>query len=121
MKHLIAQVNVTEPVSGITNPALGNTYAGMTGVTFLQNLLPRLVTIALIVGSLIFFFMLVIGAIQWIYSGGDKQAVESARGRVMNALIGIVILFAVFAIVKFVEIFFKVSILTIDINSLIIQ
>ena len=104
----------------ITNPALGK-LTNQTGVSFFQNLLPRLVTLGFIAGVLIFFFMLVMGAIQWISSGGDKQGLEAARGRITNALVGLIILFAAFAIVKLIESFFGISILTLDIASLIIQ
>lgn len=109
----------------ITNPALGPTLqsyaAGGGGVLFLQTLIPNLIGLAFVVGVVIFFFMLVIGAIQWISSGGDKGAVEAARGRITQALIGIVVLFSVFAIIKLIEGFFGINILTLDIGPLIIK
>jgi len=43
---------------------------------------------------------MIIGAIQWISSGGDKASVEAARGKVMNAIIGLIVLFVVFALIK---------------------
>ena len=104
----------------ITNPALGS-LTNQTGVSFFSKIVPKFVVLALIAGALIFFFMLVTGAIQWISSGGDKQALEGARGKISNALIGLVILFALFAIVKLIERFFGISILTLDIGKLVIQ
>lgn len=104
----------------ITNPALGS-LTNQTGVSFFQSLLPRIVTLGLIIGVLIFFFTLIMGAIQWISSGGDKQSLEAARGKISNALIGLVILFAAFAIIKLIERFFGIPILTLDIGRLIIQ
>ncbi len=104
----------------ITNPVIGN-LGKQSGVSFLGKFLPALVSLCLITGSVVFFFMLVMGAIQWISSGGDKQGLESARGKISNAIIGIVILFSVFAIIKVVEVFFGIHILTIDISPLIIQ
>lgn len=112
MKNEIAQ---------ITNPALPDALNKNTGISFFQQLLPSLIGIAFVVGSIIFFFMIVISGIQWITSGGDKNAVEAARGRLTQALIGIVILFSAFAIVKLIEGFFGISILTLDITSLIIK
>lgn len=110
----------------INNPVLGPKLqlwlsSREGGVTFLQSFLPRVIILALIIGSIAFVAMLVMGAIQWIMSGGDKGSMEAARGRIANALVGIVILFAVFAIIKLIEIFFGLSILTIDIGSLIIR
>lgn len=112
-------------IPGISNPALGpslqNIFTSSGGVGFFQTLLPNFVTLALIIGAIIFFFMLVIGAIQWISSGGDKAAIEAARGRITQALVGIVVLFSVFAIIKLIEVFFGIHILTLDIGPLIIK
>ena len=107
------------PSQSITNPILGN-IKDYSGVTFFRLFLPRLLTLGFIIGAVIFFFILIIGAIQWISSGGDKQALEGAKGKISNAVIGLVILFAVFAIIKVAENFFGISILTLDIGSLAI-
>lgn len=105
----------------ITNPALDPAIRDKTGLAFFQKLLPNLVTLTLIIGSVIFLFIIIMGAIQWISSGGDKQGLESARSKISNALIGLVILFSIFAVIKVAESFFGVSILTLDIGSLFIK
>lgn len=105
----------------INNPALGPNLSGLSGSGFFAALLPKLVTLLLIVGGLVFFFIFVTGAISWITSGGDKQALEGARSKITNGLIGLVILFVAFAVIQFIETFFGIKILTIDIGSLIIQ
>ena len=51
-----------------------------------------------IVAIILVLVMLVIGAVQWIFSGGDKEALTSARGRIINSLIGLAILAVAFAI-----------------------
>ena len=115
----------SEPNNDIGNPALGpvlQAISNLGGPTdFFNRLLPAAVSLLFIIGSIIFFFMLITGAIQWIASAGDKQALEGARGKITNAIIGIVILFATFAIVQLIETFFGVNILTIDIGPLVIQ
>lgn len=109
-------------IAQITNPALGNLdNPGNRGVGFFAQLIPSLIGLAFVAGAIIFFFMLVIGALQWIISGGDKAAVEAARGRISQALVGIIFLFASFVIVKLIENFFGISILTIDIGPFIIK
>ena len=90
-------------------------------VGFVKSAVPAVIALLLIAGSLVFFFIFIMGAIQWIASGGDKQALEGARGRVTSALIGLVILFSTFAIIKLIEYFFGVSILALDIGSLVIR
>jgi hypothetical protein len=84
-------------------------------------MLPNIVGLLFIIGAIVFFFMLLIGALQWISSGGDKGKLESARGRLTSAIVGIVILLGSFAIIKLIETFFGINILTLDIGSLIIQ
>ena len=71
--------------------------------------------------QLFVLFMLIWGSIQWISSGGDKQALESARGRLTGALIGIVLLFVSFALIQLIGNFFGIKILTLDIGPLVIQ
>lgn len=105
----------------IKNPSLGPNLQNLEGAGFFDRLLSTLVTIFLIAGGIIFLFMLIMGAIQWITAGGNKDQVESASGRIRTALIGLVLLFSVFAIVNLAESVFGVRILTIDINPLIIR
>lgn len=115
--NLIAEADET---TEITNPILGG-LGRKTGVSFFQDFIPSLIGLALVVGVLIFFAMLIMGAIQWISSGGDKEGLSSARGKITNAIIGIIILFSVFAIINLIEIFFNIKILTLDIGPLVIQ
>jgi len=111
----------------ITNPVLGPKLQGFIGhfgdspAAFFQLFLPKLLTLGLIIGTVIFLFIIIIGAIQWISSGGDKNALEEAKHKITNAVVGIIILFAVFAILKVIENFFGISILALDIGSLVIQ
>ena len=104
----------------INNPVLGG-IGSLTGVGFFQRLLPALIAAGLVIGVVIFFFMLLAGAIQWISSGGDKGAVESAKGRITNAIIGLVILLSLFAITQLLETFFGINILMLDLNPLSIS
>lgn len=90
-------------------------------VTFFQKFLPALIGLAFVVGVLIFFFMFIMGAIGWISSGSDKGAMEEAKSKITNALIGLVILFSFYAVALLINSFFGISILTLDIGSLVIQ
>jgi len=55
---------------------------------------------------------LVIGGIKWIASGGDKAQTESARNQITAALVGLVIVFAAWAILALIKVFFGIDILT---------
>lgn len=61
---------------------------------------------AMVVAAIVFFFMLVLGGIKWIMSGGDKAKTEEARNQITSALIGLVIVFAAWAIISLVSTFF---------------
>lgn len=102
----------------IQNPALDSGIQEIRGDEFLSRIIPMLVTLTLIIGATVFVFILLMGAVAWITSGGDKAQVEAARSKITHALVGIVILFGVFAIVKVVEGLFGLSILSIDLGSL---
>ena len=58
------------------------------------------------------FILLLVGGIRWILAGGDEKAVAGARGTITAALIGLVIVLVAYAIIRLVEIFFNVSIIT---------
>ena len=94
----------------ITNPAINKIVGTGSGVDILQLFLTNFINIALGAAGIIAFIMLLIGGIQWITAGGDKEAVEKARKRITSALIGLAITFSIFAIIFVVETLFGVSI-----------
>lgn len=105
-----------------TNPFLKETALdGLTGQSFIEKLIPAAIGLVFVAGFIFFFFMFLFGSVSWIISGGDKGAVESSRGKITNALIGVVLLLSSIALVKVVEVFFGVNILSIDIGPLTIQ
>ena len=111
----------TNATDKIVNPILPASLQAKTGQQFISGLLPAIIGFIFIVGTVGFFFMFLFGAIQWIFSGGDKGAVEQAKARITQAFIGLIILIATYAIISLVETFLGINILTIDIGSLKIQ
>jgi hypothetical protein len=87
------------------------------GEVTIASIISALVILTLIIAALVFFFMLVIGGIRYITSGGDKGQTEAARGQITAALIGLVIVFAAWAIINLINIFFEINILSLDIQS----
>lgn len=73
--------------------------------------------LVLVIAGLAFFFILVIGGIKWILSGGDKAHTEGARNQITSALVGLVIVFSAWAIVQLIDTFFGVNILKLDLPS----
>ncbi len=103
---------------GIVNPVLGPGLEGTTAVSLVQKFVPYFIQWGFVLGVVIFFFMFLIGAIKWISSSGDKQKLEEARGTITSALIGLVVLFAAYAIIKVIELLFNVSLLNFTIPTL---
>ena len=91
------------------------TTQGVAGLDQLSNItvggiISGAISLILIVASIIFFFMLVIGGIKWILSGGDKGQTEAARNQITAALIGLVIVFAAWAIATLIGNLFGITI-----------
>jgi hypothetical protein len=110
----------------ITNPVLNQSLLGILsqenpGLLFLQLLLHNIIILIFVIAALAFFFMFIIGGIQWITSGGDKTATESARGRITAALIGLVIVFLVYAILNLINTLLGFDLTKIDISGLFLE
>lgn len=78
---------------GIPTGGLGQ---GETGQKLIQLGIDGFFMIVLI---LVVVFILIAG-IQWIASGGDKQKIQAARGRLVYAIIGLIVTIAAFTLVS---------------------
>lgn len=70
------------------------------GYSDLGKFITNLLTLAFGIALIIVLIMLIWGAFEWITSGGDKEAVGKARGRIINALIGLAVLAVAFALAQ---------------------
>ncbi len=86
-----------------------------------SNLVSFLVTAVLIVASLVFFFILVISGIKWITAGGDENKVKAAKAQITNALIGLVIVFAAWAVINLLGTIFGIDLLKFTVPSIVQQ
>lgn len=67
----------------------------------MTQLIVTLVDGAILIGALILLVYLVMGAINWITAGGDKGKVEAARNKIVQSVIGFVILVFVYTLYTF--------------------
>ncbi len=88
----------------ITNPALQGPLSGVGGQggSALGLLISNLIFLLFVGAFLMALFFLLLGGLQWITSGGDKNGLESARNKITNALIGLIIVGAVWAILMLI-------------------
>ncbi len=84
----------------------------------ISSIVSGLIRLTLVIVSLVFFAILVLGGVRWITSQGDKQAVQDARNQITHALIGLAIVFVAWAIVRLIGNLFGVDILNLEIPTL---
>lgn len=82
------------------------------GWTDLGSVIAAIVRLLMMVAALATFFYLLMGGLQWIMSGGDPKKTEAAGKQITNALIGLGIVAASWAIMLILERFFHVTILS---------
>lgn len=64
----------------------------------LGNIFNQLITLVIIAGAFLVFYHMLMGALEWIQSAGEKEKIEKARKRMTNAVIGLVILMCVWTL-----------------------
>jgi hypothetical protein len=68
--------------------------------------------LALFAAALVFLIQFAIGGISWIGAGGDPKNLDSARNRLTNAVIGLVIVVAAFGVTTIVTAALGINIFT---------
>lgn len=82
--------------------------AGPAGLVAFISLLIRITVSAAAAFSLIF---LIIGAIRFMTAGGDPKSISSARGQVITAIVGLILVIASLAIISLIQYFLQVDII----------
>lgn len=70
------------------------------GFASLSDFIKNALSLVFVIGAFLVLIMLIIGAYEWIASGGDKENVAKARNRIINAMIGLLVLAVAFALVR---------------------
>jgi hypothetical protein len=106
MTNLLAQLtNDTIVINNID--AKYNYLKGLTPAAYVTTTINLLLGLA---GVASFIFLLW-GGIQWITAGGDKDALDKARKRITQALIGLAIVFSAYAIIYILRVLFNVDVI----------
>lgn len=104
-----------EPLRIITLPK--GQFTPLQNVT-VQGLISLAINITLIIVSVLFVFSLLTGGIKFIVSGGNKDKTDTAKRQIVNAFIGIFVVFSTWAVLNLVKEFFGVDLLTFEIPTL---
>lgn len=115
---LLAQIN-----NPVLDSALGGkgvpTADGLpAGGNVLGKLISSLIGGLFIAGFLLSVVYLIMGAVSWITSGGDKAALEKARNEITNAIIGIILVGAAYAMASLIAQWFGLKLDQLPIPSI---
>lgn len=89
------------PPTGIPSGGLGNLSV------FMSNFL----TVFIVAGAILMLIYIIWAGMQWITSGGDKQKLATARGRLNFAIIGFLVILTAIIVINLIGFFFKVNLL----------
>jgi hypothetical protein len=111
LKNKIGLIAIIAPVyAALDITPQGEDFSSLKDVS-INSVLSGAISLALILVVVVFFFILILGAIKWITSSGDEKKVGEARSQITNALIGLAIVFAAWAVLSLISTLFKVEIL----------
>lgn len=85
----------------IVNPVLNSSLGrgtNETGLTNAGHMVSSIVSLFLIIATIASLLFLVIGGIGWVVSDGDKGKLETARNRILHAIVGLIIVASAWAV-----------------------
>lgn len=98
--------------AAIKNPLLDNSSAITSeggGETYVNNAIQSIITIFLIVAVIYFVWHFVMSAYHMISSNGDPKKYEEAQKSILYSLVGVILAFSVFGILKFAGALFGIT------------
>ena len=84
----------------------------------IPGMIPSFINLVIIMAVVLFLFSLLLGGLKFIVSGGNKESTEVAGRQVLNAIIGIIIVFSTWAVISLIEQFFGVELTTLEFPKL---
>lgn len=105
----------------IQNRALSGRLQTYTGVNFVDVIIPNLITILFIAAVVVAVVVFIYGAIRFITSAGNKEDTVKGRETMVAAMVGLIVLFILYAIIRLIEYFFDINLLVLDIGPLLLR
>jgi hypothetical protein len=96
--HPQVQAIVTNPAAG----SLGESSGAEDGSKFVSYVV-YLWKVSINLGALAVIAFFIFGAVEWMTAGSDTKKTESARNRMTNAVVGLIILVASFTLISFIS------------------
>lgn len=93
----------------IYNPQILLPLQNFTGWQYLQRLYTIVLRLGLVISCIVFLLIILLGAVQWVTSQGNKEAIVTARARITNGIVGLIILFLVFFVIQVINFIFHIN------------
>jgi hypothetical protein len=87
-------------IAQVRNPIISNFGSGWN---FVNSGVSTFVNLGYLIATVVFVFIFIVGAFQWITSGSDKAKLAEARGKITHAIVGLLILLLIFLISQLVN------------------
>ncbi len=101
-------------------PAPGNEPNNATAaVGALAFLISNIIAVFTVVAGLVFIIQFLIGGFNWLTSSGDKAKLETAQQKLINSVVGLVIVVSAYALVSLVGAIVGIDILINDPGALV--
>lgn len=108
----------SDPVNIQLCPPEGD-FSGLCGdASSIGPAIGSVVNFIFVVAIIIALIFLIYGGLKWLVSGGDKGKVEEARGTIIAAIIGLIIVFLSYVILNFVLTLFGVDLSNLTLPSI---
>jgi hypothetical protein len=99
------------------DPSPTSDFASLSGIRP-SGLVRTLINILLGGSGITAFLYLLWGGNQWITAGGDKDALDKARRKIVHAIIGLVIVFSSYALIFLASRFFGINVIRLPLNPI---
>ncbi|MBP6993993.1 hypothetical protein KBB12_02020 [Candidatus Woesebacteria bacterium] len=95
----VCPVCVTQPCNVYTQGYVKTWFR----VPTLGDLVGNIIRLMFFIAGLYALVLLLLGGFEWVSSGGEEKKLTSARGKILNAIIGLVVMVAVLTLVILLE------------------
>lgn len=95
----------------------GGALIGKFGKLTIGDFVSGFLKLSLVLAAILFFFMLIIGGLQWILSGGEKTRTDAAKNRIVASFVGLIIVFSAWAIAGLIGVFFGIDIFNLKVPT----
>lgn len=100
------------PLGGETSPGIWSLFTEVTASEKFERIFSVSVGVMTVIGSLWFLVQIFIGAIQWVAAGSEKQAIQEARKRIMQSIVGLLVIVMSYGLIYLISGVFGLQILS---------